>query len=246
MKKQKLIYVVVISLIIFISGVAAGVAGGHAINETISVVLARDISFELDGQPHEFKDPDGQVQHPIIYEGSSYLPVRSIAEATGVEVDWDDNTRTITLNRELADTPYKDAQDYETDLLKPSWADNKPDPAVVRQRINNDIDTYYEHIYLLEYLDLDDDQSYANYLVSEKIYDRESGFSIDFVVTSSTLAARNNTNRPIQIYKINEDGIIERTALTGSRPHNSKRIIFGTISRAELKDMEGNILWSND
>lgn len=47
----------------------------------------------LDGQPLSFETP------PVIEEGYSLVPLRTIFEAEGAKVSWDENTRTVTATK---------------------------------------------------------------------------------------------------------------------------------------------------
>ena len=39
-------------------------------------------------------------QIPVIEEGRTLVPLRAIFEAIGAEVDWDDNTKTVTVKKD--------------------------------------------------------------------------------------------------------------------------------------------------
>lgn len=62
-----------------------------------------DIKINLDGKILELKDSQGNKITPIVYNGTTYLPVRAIAESLGKEVQWDEKTNTviITSKKEL-------------------------------------------------------------------------------------------------------------------------------------------------
>ncbi len=55
-----------------------------------------DIKVTVDGE--ELKTD----KEPFIYEGTTYLPVRAVAEAVGKEVGWDSATKTVTLTSKEA------------------------------------------------------------------------------------------------------------------------------------------------
>ncbi|WP_438350359.1 stalk domain-containing protein [Paenibacillus sp. FA6] len=55
------------------------------------------ISFLLDGEAWTPKDPTGKKLTPISYKGATYVPLKSVAEATGVDVDWDAKKQQISL-----------------------------------------------------------------------------------------------------------------------------------------------------
>lgn len=50
-----------------------------------------DVKLVIDGR--------NSVQKPIIIDGISYLPVRTLAEALNFDVDWDMETRTVTVTQ---------------------------------------------------------------------------------------------------------------------------------------------------
>ncbi len=49
------------------------------------------------------KDGNGKTVEPFIYDGTTYLPVRAVAEALGKEVTWDGTTKSVYISDEKAD-----------------------------------------------------------------------------------------------------------------------------------------------
>jgi hypothetical protein len=108
---------------------ATGIYAGASI-ESIQAYINRDIKFSVDKEAWVPKDPDGKVLAPIIYDGSSYLPVRALANATGMSIDWDSATNTIVIDTKrtpsTAGIPFKDSSSY-----KPGTDPNtQPSPTV--------------------------------------------------------------------------------------------------------------------
>ena len=68
----------------------------HNKNQTISIEY-NDIKVTLDGKPVELKDATGKTVEPFTYKGTTYLPVRAVADLLGVDVKWDGDTNTIYL-----------------------------------------------------------------------------------------------------------------------------------------------------
>lgn len=68
----------------------------HNKNQTISIEY-NDIKVTLDGKPVELKDATGKTVEPFTYNGTTYLPVRAVANLLGVDVKWDAATSTIYL-----------------------------------------------------------------------------------------------------------------------------------------------------
>lgn len=88
----------IISLILILCltlglGVSAAAASG---TETVTIHY-RGIRIEVDGETLNPCDVSGNSTEPFIYNGSTYLPVRAVAGALGLNVAWDEATSTVTL-----------------------------------------------------------------------------------------------------------------------------------------------------
>lgn len=63
-------------------------------------VIYNNIKLVIDGGTVEFgEDSAGNTIQPFIYNGTTYLPVRTVAEALGKEVAWDGQTNTVVLGK---------------------------------------------------------------------------------------------------------------------------------------------------
>ena len=70
-----------------------------ATKATESVLITyRGITVVLDGAVLSPTDANGNAVEPFIMDGSTYLPLRAIAGALGLGVDWDDASSTVTLS----------------------------------------------------------------------------------------------------------------------------------------------------
>lgn len=84
---------VLVTLILIGSvGTAMATVGTKAANLEYS-----NIKVTLDGTPVKLVDVNGNPVEPFIISGTTYLPVRAIAGAFGLEVDWDGATQTVLL-----------------------------------------------------------------------------------------------------------------------------------------------------
>ncbi|NOV01184.1 stalk domain-containing protein [Paenibacillus planticolens] len=66
-------------------------------SKEVTAYVNKGIKFMLKGEAWAPYDANGIKQDAITYEGSTYLPLRSVAEVTGLKVDWDDATKTIVM-----------------------------------------------------------------------------------------------------------------------------------------------------
>ncbi len=71
--------------------------------EKISVNY-KNIKVFKDEVQCELKDANGNTLEPFIYNGTTYLPVRPVAELAGMNVSWDAETNTIHLWEQIEST----------------------------------------------------------------------------------------------------------------------------------------------
>lgn len=65
---------------------------------TVTAQLRPDYTIIIDGAKQIFYNVNGQQVHPVVYDGTTYLPVRAIGELMGRNVDWNESTKTVTLS----------------------------------------------------------------------------------------------------------------------------------------------------
>lgn len=90
-------------IIVMISALALSVsASTGTVQRTLSY---NDIKITLDGQEITPLDANGNSVEPFIIDGTTYLPVRGIASALGLDVSWDQTTKTVQLNTGSVSAP---------------------------------------------------------------------------------------------------------------------------------------------
>lgn len=116
----------------------------------VTAYLNKDIKFTINGAGWIPKDADGNELHPLIYNGSSYLPLKSIAGALGASVNWDSDTETIQIQSVSQNTygadpyePYKDSQDYTDDGNNPAYRNT---PSILQGDQENAVKNAYHGI----------------------------------------------------------------------------------------------------
>ncbi len=74
--------------------------GGCAatIVQNIQAELRPDFKIVIDGTERTFKNVNGEVVDPILYNGSTYLPIRAIGEIMGKEVTWYEDQKRVELS----------------------------------------------------------------------------------------------------------------------------------------------------
>lgn len=69
-----------------------------AVNTNVTAQLSPNINVVVDGAARIFYNAGGTEVHPIVYNGTTYLPLRAIGELMGKNVNWDQNTMTASLS----------------------------------------------------------------------------------------------------------------------------------------------------
>jgi Copper amine oxidase N-terminal domain. len=83
--------------LIAIACFSLGNAAGAGKLVGIEAFLNDSMTIMLHGKKFVAKEEDGSAIVPITYRGRTYLPLRAIAEATGLKVQWDGKTQTAYL-----------------------------------------------------------------------------------------------------------------------------------------------------
>ncbi|MBQ7794266.1 MAG: copper amine oxidase N-terminal domain-containing protein [Clostridia bacterium] len=113
-----------------LQGLSAGVLIGAML--TSGVVFARQISqtaelfynnirITVNGQEIQPKDGNGNIVEPFIIDGTTYLPVRAIANALNLSADWNGETNTVILSNTYQSTETAGTVVYDKDGIKISY-----------------------------------------------------------------------------------------------------------------------------
>lgn len=83
---------ILVTVIVLGLGASALAATARQLNATYS-----GIQITLDGKTITPKDANGAVVEPFAVDGTTYLPVRAVADALGLGVEWDGERNTVVL-----------------------------------------------------------------------------------------------------------------------------------------------------
>ena len=92
-KLQTLIRTSIATVLLIGSVTALATSGTKTLNAGY-----RNIKLVVDGSEVMPRDVNGNIVEPFIVDGTTYLPLRAVAEALGKDVDWDPNTNTVSVN----------------------------------------------------------------------------------------------------------------------------------------------------
>ena len=104
---KKSAFITIIALVTVFSS-SMGVVASNGI-EKIQASLNHNIKFFVDGKSWAPKDGTGKALSALVYNGSTYVPLRATGEALGAEINYDPKSLSITINSDSNNgVPYLD------------------------------------------------------------------------------------------------------------------------------------------
>ena len=101
-------------------------------NGQVQVYIKPDVDIIVKGQEKIFYNVDKKVVYPIIYNGSTYLPVRAISGLMGENIEWDTYSKTVFIGKTLSNpNKIKSSDATPGSITVESAHYNKPDPSMV-------------------------------------------------------------------------------------------------------------------
>lgn len=102
--KKKILITTAIALALVCSFCLGAGAGASGTSQQITATLEPGVTVTIDGVPQQFFDANGNRVYPISYNGSTYLPMRTICkDVAGYQVSWDQATRTAAIATKSVD-----------------------------------------------------------------------------------------------------------------------------------------------
>ena len=90
MKKR----VIIITAVLCVASIAIGAVATGIIRE-IKAEVRPDFTIIIDGEKQAFKNVNGEAVEPILYNGTTYLPIRAVGELMNKKVYWYEDEKII-------------------------------------------------------------------------------------------------------------------------------------------------------
>jgi len=114
--KRKLLITAGISCLVAASFTVGAFAGSNF--QEIKAYLEHGVKFEISGKEYVPQDSTGKDTSPIIYNGTTWVPLRDFAFALGAHIDRDSKTNTISIYPNTATSEYVKPTDKATTNTK--------------------------------------------------------------------------------------------------------------------------------
>lgn len=133
-----LVAVLMVSSVTYASGVERKIIAPESGGQ-IQVYLKPDVTIIVRGTERIFRDVNNEIVFPIIYNGSTYLPVRAVSGIMEEDIEWDGENKIIFMGRTFANPNklnYKPADPKEESSTSLSGGVGiidfvKPNPAMI-------------------------------------------------------------------------------------------------------------------
>lgn len=90
----------------------------EGVQKNVFVQVRKDFSIVIDGKEQVFRTASGKAIYPLLYDGSTYLPLRAIGQIMDKTVEWNKNTKTVTLSSEGLTVTDADTFGGKKDVVK--------------------------------------------------------------------------------------------------------------------------------
>lgn len=143
----------VLTAVLLFSASATGAyadGSGVPVQKKVMFYLKPDISIEINKVRQVFKDANGQMVYPIIYNGTAYLPIRAISAIMEEPVEWDGGSKSIYIGKTLKFPVKSDARISTDSIQEASRSDisflNGMQPSLVTGYSKPDILVMYDFV----------------------------------------------------------------------------------------------------
>ncbi|WP_312647451.1 stalk domain-containing protein [Aminipila sp.] len=150
-RNQRIIGILLsLSLVLGTSNLAYGAVSGKTASSNVLAYVKPEIVVQLNQEMQIFKDVKGQRVYPIVYNGSTYLPVRAISALMNEDIQWDNYGKTVYIGKTF-NNPNKSKAKMSTenkgaaqgvdqeDYVQPTWKS-----AQVTVSVRSDITIMYD------------------------------------------------------------------------------------------------------
>lgn len=126
--------IIVATVLFTVIGYGLTIAGASPVRTALDVFF-NDIQILVNGARLNPTDVQGNRVEPFIHDGTTYLPVRAVAEALDLPVEWDQETYTVYLGdkepdktvfgiQELEPWDIKDCEKNDFAIGRSGWEEN--------------------------------------------------------------------------------------------------------------------------
>lgn len=201
-KKSKVVKVVLFVFAMFACSFGSAYAATNL--EPISAFFNRGVSFVLKGELWQPKDEDGKPLTAIFYNGNNYLPVRALAEALKVQIDYDGETQKIYIGGKPGEITPIFAMPMDIDNIYAILSRDDKDTLVKNRQYKEvlKIDQYGDAVFTIN--------RKFKQLVLQAVVVSPGEEEVDFSIYNAGESAGNAAQTVLEKHTISPDGNVKR------------------------------------
>ena len=85
--------------LVMVFSLTTGASAAQPKAEQVAANINYDITVTFNGEAKALSNVNGQQVYPVLYGGTTYVPIRAIGYLLGLNVNWDGATRTVLLDK---------------------------------------------------------------------------------------------------------------------------------------------------
>lgn len=212
-KKIRVFRIAVVIIAIFVSSFGSAYAAANL--EPINAFFNRSITFSLNGEQWQPKASNGKPLAAITHEGTTYLPVRTLAEALKVPIEYNAADQRIDIgNKPGAKTPFF-ATKMEIDNIYAILTKDPTETLVNKVQYNQvmKIDQYGDVIITI-------DRKYKRLVLNAAVIS-PGEHEVEFSLYNASDNAGNTANTVLEMHSVS--------------PDTSKELIFNVEGLEKIK-----------
>lgn len=79
------------------SCMVVGAAAVNGLPQSVTATFRPDVTLQVNGTAYTIRDTNGNEVAPLLYNGTTYVPLATLGQALGVQVSWDAATQTVVI-----------------------------------------------------------------------------------------------------------------------------------------------------
>ena len=79
------------------SCMVVGAAAVNGLPQSVTATFRPDVTLQVNGTAYTIRDTNGNEVAPLLYNGTTYVPLATLGQALGVQVSWDAATQTVVV-----------------------------------------------------------------------------------------------------------------------------------------------------
>lgn len=194
--------VALLAAVLAVSSLGSAYAAANL--EPVNAFFNRGVSFVLEGERWQPKNESGEPLTPLYYNGSNYLPIRAVAEALKVAIEYDAGTQTIYIGETPGEKMPIFAMPMEIDNIYVTQSKDPKETKIKGKKFQEvlKIDQYGDIYFTL-------DRKYKRLVLDAAVID-PGEHEVDFTLYNAGKAAGNTADTVLEKHTVSPEDDVKQ------------------------------------